>query len=249
MIKSLLASLVVLGVVAQVNAITIPYGDFNGNTVMFLDVTEDTRDEPDALFGAPSILGDTLDFDPLSFDAEVSSSTGTNESDIVDAQLNFTIMSNDASTPIQVVQFREAGDYTLAGLGSAQATASVAAPVLWSITYVDGAPLDAPVNGSGDLVFSPTGGSYALPGDLGTSQWTGELDVDVAAFAAANGITGNVTKVEFVLDNTLTVAAADGGTAFIAKKDNGLTVTVPEPNAIAILSAGLLGLLGFRRKK
>ncbi len=249
--KSFFASIVLLTVASQVNAITIPYGDFNGTDVMYLDVVEDTRDSPTALFGAPSILGNTLDFDPLSFSAGVSSMTGTNASEIVDGQLNFTIMSNDDAFAITTVELREAGDYTLNGLGNAQATASVAAPVRWTITHVDGAPI-SPVSGSGSLAFSPTGGNYALPGDLGTGVlWDGELDVDVAGFAAANGITGNVTKVEFALDNTLTVAAADGGSASIFKKDfSGVTIgIIPEPGSFTLLGAGLLGLLSFRRKK
>ena len=94
--KSLLASIVLfpLAFQSQVSAVVIPYGDFLGTNIMYLDVTEDTRDSPNALFGAPSILGDTLDFDPLSFAAQVSSTTGTSASDIVDGQLNFTVMSN-----------------------------------------------------------------------------------------------------------------------------------------------------------
>ena len=249
--KSFFASLVLLAAAAsQVNAITIPYGDFLGTNFMYLDVTEDTLNSPTALFGAPSILGDTLDFDPLSFSAGVSSTTGTSASEIVDGQLNFTVMSNSDSLGIERVEIREAGDYTLNGLGSAQATASVAAPVRWTITHVDGAPI-SPVSGAGSLAFSPNGGNYALPGDLGTGVlWDGELDIPVASFAAANGITGNVTKVEFSLDNTLTVAAADGGSASIFKKDfSGVTIGVPEPGAFTLLGAGLLGLLSFRRKK
>ena len=250
--RILIASVAVFSLASQVSAILIPYGDFFGTNIMYLDVTEDTRDEPNALFGAPSILGDTLDFDPLSFAAQVSSVTGTNASEIVDGQLNFTVMSNEDSFGIDVVRISESGDYTLAGLGNSQATASVAAPVQWSITHVDGMPLPAPVSGSGNLAFTPSGGSYALPGDIGTGViWDGLLDVDVAGFAAANGITGNVTKVEFALDNTLSVAASDGGSAGIFKKDfSGVVIgPVPEPSAFALIVPGLLSLLSFRRRR
>ena len=248
--KNLIAFIAILLLASQANAILIEYGDFPGADVMYLGVTEDTRDSPNALFGAPSILGNTLDFDPTSFSAGVSSSTGTSESMIVDGQLNFTLMSNDDSVGLDDVLFNESGDYTLTGLGSAQATASVAAPVRWTITHVDGAPLANPVSGADSMTFSPNGGSYALPGDVGTGVlWDGELTVDVDGFAAANGITGNVTKVEFVLDNTLSVAAADGGSASIFKKDfSGVTITVPEPSSLALFGLGLLALAGIRRK-
>ena len=249
--KILTALVAVYLCAAQAQAIIIDYGDFTGDNVMYLDVTEDTRTSPNALFGAPSIQGDTLDFDPTSFSAGVSSSTGTSESLIVDGQLNFTLMSNDNATGLENLIITESGDYTLAGLGNAQATASVAAPVRWTILEVDGAPLTTPVSGADSLVFTPNGGSYALPGDIGTGVlWDGELDVDIAAFAAGEGINGLVTKVEFVLDNTLSVAAADGGSASIFKKDfSGVTITVPEPSSIALVGAGLLALLGIRRKK
>ena len=183
---------VVSGFALDANAAIFSYGNFLGQDYMYLDVTEDSRNQPQALFGAPSILGNTLDFDPLTFGANVSSVAGGSNSLIVDGQLNFTVMSNSDSTPISMVQFTESGDYTLAGLGNAQATAAVSAPVRWAITHVDGNPLSAPVSGSDNLNFTPTAGTYSLPNDLGTGVlWDGELLVDVAAFAAANGISGN----------------------------------------------------------
>ena len=250
MLKRLIVAVVaLLSVAVQADAAVFSYGNFLGTSYMYLDVVEDTRQQPDALFGTPSILGNTLDFDPVSFAANVSSVTGTSSSLIVDGQLNFTVMSNSDSTPISLVRFTEAGDYSLAGLGAAQATASVAAPVRWTITHVDGAALATPISGADSLTFTPSG-SFALPGDLATGAlWDGELDVDVAGFAAANGITGNVTKVEFALDNTLTVAAADGGSAGIFKKDfSGVIINVPEPGAVSLLVLGLAGFVARRRR-
>ena len=242
---------VVSGFALDANAAIFSYGNFLGQDYMYLDVTEDSRNQPQALFGAPSILGNTLDFDPLTFGANVSSVAGGSNSLIVDGQLNFTVMSNDSSIPISMVQFTEAGDYTLAGLGNAQATASVSAPVRWSITHVDGNPLMAPISGSDSLSFTPTAGNFSLPNDLGTGAlWDGELTVHVAAFAAANGIMGNVTKVEFALDNTLAVAAADGGSAAIFKKDfSGVVINIPEPHSLVLLGIGSLGLLRLRRRR
>ena len=252
MFKYRAALVIAIFVSAPSWAIVIPYGDFNGTDVMYLDVTEDTRSSPQALFGAPSILGNTLDFDPLSFSAGVSSVSGTSNSQIVDGQLNFTLMSNNASFGLGDVIITEAGDFTLNGLGNAQATASVATPVRWTITHVDGAAV-TPVSGSDSLSFTPNAGSYSLPSDLGTGiLWDGELTVDVAGFAVANGITGRVTKVEFSIDNTLSVSASDGGSASIFKKDfNGVVIEapVPEPSSASLSLLGLLGMAACMRKR
>ena len=232
------------------NAIIIEYGDFTGSDVMYINVTEDTRMSPLALFGAPSIQGNTLDFDPNSFAATVSSTTGTSNTQEVEGRLSFTLMSNDNASALTNLYITEAGDYTLTGLGNATASASVSTPVEWAIIEVDGSPLTTAVSGQGDLVFTPNGGSYSLPADVGTGVlWEGELDVDIAGFAAANGITGAVTKVEFVMENVLTVTASDGGSAAIFKKDfNGVTIsTIPEPSTFALFAMALFGLMAVRR--
>ncbi len=225
------------------NAMTMNYPDLDGVNVMYIDISESTE-EPVFLFGAPDISGDTMDFDPTDFKAEVNSTTGTNNSDIVDGQLNFTIMRKGDFALTEVI-IRERGDYALVGLGNAAATASVTANFGYSIIEVDGASVN-PIDGDGNLVFSPSNGSYALP--MTGSGWNGIATIDIAGHLAAAGINGVATKVEFFLDNTLRVAAADGGTAFIAKKDAGVSITVPEPSSLAILLVGgLLGLAQVRR--
>lgn len=272
--KSLFAVAALCLVAGNANAITIPYGDIPGTNVDYLNIAEDTRDSPEALFGAPDVVGDTMDFDPLNFTA--SSGPDGPDSEIVDGQLNFTIMSggtnNNSTFPIQQVIIQERGDYTLAGLGDVLATAQVSAPLIWAILEVncENGPVDllAPINGAGQLVFTqgvlglnaPTFGKYALPDDEGAGlPWTGEFEVDMDAFLAAaiasgehpelDGLVCSATKIEFSLDNTLSVASTDGASAFIAKKDSGVKVMVPEPSSISLLGFGvLLALRSLRRK-
>ena len=251
MLKKLIALALLCSLYGNASAIILEYGDFSGLDVMYLGVTEDTRTSPVALFGAPSVNGNTLDFDPLSFSAGVSSTTGTSADETVEARLSFTLMSSDNSTALTNLLVTEAGDYSLAGLGNAQASASVTTPVIWTITHVDGNELANPVSGQDTLAFTPNGGSYSLPNDLATGAlWEGELNVDIAAFAATNGITGAVTKVDFVMENALTVTASDGGSAAIFKKDfSGVTITVPEPGAFTLLALSLISALGLRIRK
>ncbi len=218
------------------NAFMANYGDFAGTTVMYLDVTE-SNPGLTALFGAPLIIGDNLDFNPVGFSASSSGAAV-----VVDAQLNTTIMSNNVNQPITQINFNEAGDYTLAGLGPALANATVGMNVMVDVIEVNGSPTFVS-GGSYTMTFSPAS-SFSLPGDLGTAvPWTGNLMVDVSAIAAG------ATKVQVVLDNTLTASAANGGAAFIAKKDfRGLTITVPEPATMSIFSIAVLGLMGLRRR-
>jgi hypothetical protein len=70
----------------------INYGNFMGNTVMYTQVTEDTNSPGDSppLFGAPTVSGNSLDFNPVGFDAN---STGGSGPDITDGQLLFGIMA------------------------------------------------------------------------------------------------------------------------------------------------------------
>ncbi len=238
-IFSLFAGLTILCLlrVPSCPAAVIPYGDYVGEDVLFIAVTEDTGNEASALFSAPETFDNKLDFDPLSFFASADSNQ---PADSTDGQLSFTLMSVGAA-PIRQVMFTEAGDYTLVGLGNAAASASVAATVSWTVVEVSGAAT-TPITDSVNMMISPDGGSYSLPTNTGTDFWNGSLIVDLDAFLAANSVTGHATKIEFVIDNLL-AAEATGGAAFIAKKDFAVMAIVPEPAAGAVFLLGILGLL------
>src|SRR5688500_6971597 len=68
---------------AQIN-----YGSHMGTHVTYVNVTEDSgEDEPLPLFGAPTVTGNSIDFNPVGFDA--ASSDGG--SDITDSNLVFMV--------------------------------------------------------------------------------------------------------------------------------------------------------------
>lgn len=228
-------------------AVTIPYADLSGTNVDYINISEDTRAEPLALFGPPDIVGNTMDFDPVRFTAQVSSVVGTTVSEIVDGQLNFTVRSK-GGFDLTNVQISEAGDFTLAGLGTAQATAMTFAPVRWTITHVDGSVLAAPLSGASQLAFTPSD-TFALPSTVGT--WEGFLDIDLVTPLRNDGIGGFASTVEFVMDNSLSVAASNGGSSFIAKKDfAGVSISVPEPAHYFVSTLSLFALLvGVSRRR
>src|SRR5688572_21908548 len=111
----------------------IYYGNYAGSTVVYQNVTESSGTDSIPQFGAPTVLVDTLDFNPVGFDAF---SSGGGAPDITDGQLNFTIKANSGYI-IPFVNFSERGDFTLAGTGTALTYASVSATVFIDILEVD----------------------------------------------------------------------------------------------------------------
>ncbi len=231
------------------SAFLMNYGDFPGTDVIYLGVTEQNAG-PSALFGAPAVQGNTLDFDPLNFKAGPVS----NGSQQVTGQLSTTIMSNSAAFPLSRIVIDEAGDFTLTGLGPATAEVTVAMTAQFSVTEVNGVPVGMPLSGMGTMTFVPASvpnGEWSLPAFAGTGVlWNGHLDIDLDAFLAANSVAGHVTKVEVIMENDLTATSANGGSAFIAKKEfQGLSISVPEPSSLGLLMAALVSLNGLRRRE
>jgi hypothetical protein len=235
-ILSVLALLCLVAFAGMVHAAPINYGDFSGNTVDYLQVTEDANSAGDAppLFGAPSVSGDSLDFDPVGFGA---STTGAAGNDTTDGNLKFTIMAKGGNA-IDSVSLSEAGDTTLSGFGTDATYTSVTAQGVMNILSVDGVgitPINVPIN----LIFSPSGGTFGLAtngggGPLFSSGWSGSWLKNVKQVLIDNNISHTVgaTKVSINLDNTLVALSEAGTHALIAKKDFGgvsFTVNIPEP--------------------
>ena len=248
-------ALVALLVAAPALAAPINYGNFGGATVDYLQVTEDANSPGDnpPLFGPPTVTGDSIDFDPVGFNA-ASAGGGA---DLTDGQLKFTVMAKPGKA-INNVKFAEAGDVTLLGATFNDLTfASVSTHLFVDITEVDGTPISV-VSVPITMPFSPSGGTYGLLSDGGgsplfTTAWTGSVSMDINSILTANGIpfrTG-ATKIDVNLDNTLAALSQLGTSALIAKKNaNGvvITVNVPEPSTCLLATLGL-ALAGLKRRK
>jgi len=230
------------------NAAHIEYGDFSGTSVMYLDVEEvaNTPGDEAPLYGAPSIVGNQLDFDPSGFSA-----TSTNAvSDITDGQLNFTLMSHSGGA-LSSISIAESGDYTLTGSGTATTQISYGLS-LASVTVleVDGVALGSPVMLDAAAVF---GTANLGAGQVSGAPWSLSLDYDLNAALASEGVgyVNGATKVEIAINNTLSAISEASTIAFVAKKDFNITVNeiVPEPASITLLGLVTLGAgLMYKRR-
>jgi len=214
----------------------INYGDFAGTDFNFLNVTESSGTDPEPLYNAPGVFGNTLDFDPT-----MNSAADGFDADITDAQINMMIESIEG-VGIGSLSFSEAGDTSLIGTGTAATATAVAATFFVEILEVDGVGID-PVSDIFMMSFSPSAGDFNLDddGNLVGQAWTGSLLIDIQAMLDAVDIDGNATLVSLVFDNILTASAEDGTASVIAKKDSSVTVAqIPAPGALMLLGAASL---------
>jgi len=235
-----------LFVYSSAKAQPINHGDFMGDAVWFRHVQEDSGTDPTPLYGDPTVSGNSLDFNPVSFNAFASGAGGL---DLTDGTLGMRIEAKPGIGISQLL-YNEAGDFTLLGFGTDNTFSSVRAAFFVNILEVDGAGI-APINLNFTMDMSPSGGVYRLDeqggGPLQQGNWAGNLTVDVDQALADAGVPFDIgaTLVTVTLDNTLTALSGDGTSAFIAKKDFGgtsITVVIPEPASLLIMAFGLVGL-------
>lgn len=246
---------------AYVTAGVFNWGNLSapGAQVMFLDVEEDNG-LPNSLFapmpfvGSPTAIGNTLVLDPQNFESQ-----STNGSHAIDSEFSTTLMVGP-SYSIDEITISEFGDFSLGGLQGSFATAQVGASFFWQVLEVAGIAVSLPVQTQPLNVTSgggPNGGIYERPIDDGiATPWEGSVFIDVEAYLAGNFILGNATKVSLIFDNTLLTAADQYSSAVIKKKGveidvngDGLTVVVPEPTSLLLISLGGLAVLVRRRRK
>lgn len=228
------------------NAGSIFYGDFSDippGTVMYLDVTESSGTDPvpPAMYGAPTISGDLLDFDPTGF---VASSMG-GPLDVTDGQLNFTVMAAPGEG-FSSIYVQEDGDYSFSGTGGAGTTVSASLSLRVEILEIDNVPLANSIVVTESDLF---GDDYASAGgtDTGLLFWSLQAFADLSP--VLGGSTLGVTKAEVAIDNQLITNSEADTLAFIAKKDFKIIPPpiIPEPASLALFGLGSLLICSRRR--
>lgn len=204
--------------------------------VQFTNISESSGTDAVPLYGAPTFGATYMDFNPQGF---VATSVGGG-GDITDGQLNFHLNSNNPSIGFTSLNVAEAGDYTLAGVGTTATADYVGAIIRITVTAINGvavAPLAVPTANASvgyNLIANP---GVTQPWSLGLSNI-----INLPAGQVATGI-------DVVINNQLIANSEVGSDAFIAKKD--FTVTVgytPEPSSLMALAALGAGLMARRRR-
>jgi hypothetical protein len=230
-------------------AAPINYGDFNGLNLSYLQVTETVNTPGDTapLYGAPTLIGDQLDFNPKGF----SAGAVNGNLDITDGQLNFTLLSN-LGRAITDLAVSEGGDFTLLGTGTAATNVGFAISLATvKVLAVDGINLGAPVSLT-PVTASSTRNLITHPGIGQLWDLTNNYDVNAALINAGVPFSLGATKIEVAINDTLTAISETGTIAFIAKKDFVLisATVIPEPSSTALLAVtAIAGAVTRRRRR
>ncbi len=212
---------------AWTNHADILHGDFNGSTVSYLGVTEAaTTDDPDLLYGAPTITGDTLVFSPTGDFASEAPDNG-DAGDSTDGKLSFTLSASSGLLDSLIIT--EFGEYSVFAVGSDEAGAFISGEVL--ISSGGNLLLTAPI------VISPV---PPFLGGSGTGVWIGLAEIDLSGLG--------VSEVDIVINNTLQTVANGAATANVTKSGFSINAVVPEPSVIVLMLAGG-GLIAARRRR
>lgn len=199
------------------------YGDFYGQDVDFIGVSESSETDSQALFGTPSVSSNSLVFMP----AENDSTASNGESDETIGVLSMTVNAK-GDQEIRGVQILELGSAAISGQTTDATYASYASDL--------------------EVIVSGTSYTDSVADTFYTSvsMWDGSTFVDLYGM----GIRG-VTSVSVSFTSALATGSESGTTSHIEAslldQEIMVGVIIPEPATLALLGIGGLAALIRRR--
>lgn len=189
-----------------------------------------------SLFGSATVVGNSIFFSPTAFLAEANNADGVV---FTTDTLNITVSALDSNAGITSFQLAESGDYLLTG-DSSSVYASGWLQVT-STTQLDGA---LPFNASETF----DAGTLDTAGTL--SSWSAGTTIDLAAI---NGWGSDTQTLVQLQNNLQAISLAQGDSAMVQKKFDGVGLTVevsevPAPAALWLFGSALIALGGLRRR-
>lgn len=188
------------------------------------------------LFGAASVIDNSIFFLPTDFTAESLNGAG---SQITNTTLNIEIEAITEGFNMTQFLLQEQGDYYLQGNG-----ASVSAGGQLGVTSLTS---NCPDGGLTVCRLTDTFNAGNLDTQNQLTGWDATAAINLNDLADW----GNDTKVIMTIENVLTARSlSQGDEAFIQKKIAGVGITVvPVPAAVWLLGSALGGLGFMRRRK
>jgi len=225
-----------------------------GDEVQFVDVIESSLTDPVPLYGTPTVSGNTLLLAPRDF-GSFASAGGV---DPTIAKLSTTIEALPG-THLLGIRWSQFGDVALGGAGTADTGVTITAPVFLRIDEINGAPVSG-LSFTANVAFSNLDGSnaggqwnLADDGPLTGQVFRGDLDLDLGALLAGEGLSGGVTKLYFSVDNVLSAQSESGTYAYIMNTQlSGIEVltSTPEPSTVLMtLIATAATAIWVRRRR
>jgi hypothetical protein len=258
-VSSLIVALLSLACLSSDSQALTFYPDVMGDTVWFRNISENTKSagDPEPLYGMPTALVDTLDFNPNNYNFVASSNT--NLVDSTDGALSLMIEAKPGYV-LDTVCLDESGLVNLFTING-DPYASVTGLVELTINAVDNVLLP-PINLPGIMpAFSPSGGTFLHSQDAGgvpqySSAWQGSAKINLFDELDNGQIDYEfgVTKVTLRIDNFLLAAAGgEGSQASIDKKEFMITTEtnpiIPEPATLGLALMGLFGAMQMRHRQ
>lgn len=218
---TLLLAIAFFSTVSMTSADVINYGDFSGDTVTYIDVTESSND-PVPLYGAPQTFGDQLDLPGTGFVSE----SNNGEVDFLDGRLSFMIEADPGFT-LSSITLEEFGAYFTFGEESIARVSAVA--------FVETLEGDI-VSGTFDQQFNGS------PSGPDSGDWIASLTIN---FPTTTKITVTLDNQLFTFADDPGVAFIDkkGVDINVGKSE------IPEPASAALLGLGLFGMAVRRRRR